>query len=43
MIVMNLSIATVIEGLETARKENLGIVLSSDIDKLIKYWKEYDP
>ncbi len=40
---MNLSVAAVIEGLETARKENSGVVQGSDIDVLIDLWQGYDP
>jgi hypothetical protein len=42
MIIMNLSVAAVIEGLETARKENSGVIQSSDIEKLVELWKDYD-
>lgn len=43
MLVMNLSLAAVIEGLDTAKKENHGIVSGDDIDALIEMWSEYDP
>lgn len=43
MIIMNLTVAAVIEGLNEARKENTGIVGGSDIDQLIETWKFYDP
>mmetsp|Transcript_9191 Transcript_9191/g.12198 ORF Transcript_9191/g.12198 Transcript_9191/m.12198 type:complete len:125 (-) Transcript_9191:785-1159(-) len=43
MLILNLSVAAVIEGLATARKENCGIVDSEQIDKLIDIWKDYDP
>ena len=38
MLIMNLSVAAVIEGLETARKENSGVVQGSDIDTLLDLW-----
>ena len=43
MIIMNLSVAAVIEGLNEARKENCGIVGGDDIDFLMERWKDYDP
>ena len=43
MLVMNLSIAAVIEGLDTAKKENLGIVQSDEIEAFIETWQYYDP
>lgn len=42
MLIMNLSVAAVIEGLDTAKKENMGIVQSDQIDTLIELWQEYD-
>lgn len=42
MLIMNLSVAAVIEGLDTARKENMGIVQGDEIEKLIELWMEYD-
>ena len=42
MLIMNLSVAAVIEGLDTAKKENMGIVQSDQIDTLIDLWQEYD-
>ena len=42
MLIMNLSVAAVIEGLDTARKENMGIVEGDEIEKLIDLWQEYD-
>lgn len=38
MLIMNLSVAAVIEGLDTARKENMGIVAGDEIDDLIDLW-----
>ena len=43
MLIMNLSIAAVIEGLDTARKENMGIVQSDEIEVFLDYWQFYDP
>ena len=40
---MNLSVAAVIEGLDTACKENLGFVEGSQIDDFIELWRDYDP
>jgi len=38
MLIMNLSVAAVIEGLDTAKKENMGIVQGDDIEALIDLW-----
>lgn len=38
MLIMNLSIAAVIEGLDTAKKENMGVVQGDEIEILIDYW-----
>ena len=43
MLIMNLSVAAVIEGLDTACKENLGFVEGSQIDDFIELWRDYDP
>jgi len=42
MLIMNLSVAAVIEGLDTAKKENMGVVQGDEIELLIDYWQEYD-
>ena len=42
MVIMNLSVAAVIEGLAEASKENTGIVSGDQIDILIDKWKDYD-
>lgn len=42
MIIMNLTVATVIEGLESARKDNTGQVDSVDIENLVDLWQHYD-
>ena len=39
---MNLSVAAVIEGLDTAKKENMGVVEGEEIDNMIELWQEYD-
>ena len=38
MLIMNLSVAAVIEGLDTAKKENMGIVEGDEIERLIEHW-----
>ena len=38
MLIMNLSVAAVIEGLDTAKKENMGIVQGDVIDEFIEVW-----
>lgn len=38
MLIMNLSVAAVIEGLDTAKKENMGIVQGDEIEALIDHW-----
>ena len=43
MLIMNLAVAAVIQGLKTACLENLGIVSSDDLDNFISLWKYYDP
>jgi voltage-dependent calcium channel L type alpha-1D len=43
MLIMNLSVAAVIEGLDTAKKENMGLVQGDDISDLLDLWQEYDP
>ena len=42
MLIMNLSVAAVIEGLDTARKSNLGIVHSEAIENFVELWRDYD-
>lgn len=42
MVIMNLSVAAVIEGLAEASKENTGVVSGDQIDTLIEVWKDYD-
>lgn len=39
---MNLSVAAVIEGLDTAKKENMGVVQGDEIEQLIDKWQDYD-
>ena len=43
MLILNLSVAAVIEGLDTARSENLGIVDADSILQLIELWRDFDP
>lgn len=43
MLILNLSIAAVIEGLDRAKKENMGIVAGDEIEHLIELWQEFDP
>ena len=43
MLIMNLAVAAVIQGLNTACAENLGIVSSDDVNHFIELWKYYDP
>ena len=38
MLIMNLSVAAVIEGLDNAKKENMGIVEGDEIEILIDMW-----
>ena len=40
---MNLAVAAVIQGLDAACQENLGIVSSDDVNHFIELWKYYDP
>jgi hypothetical protein len=42
ILIMNLSVAAVIEGLDTAKKENMGVVEGEEIDQMIDLWQEYD-
>lgn len=42
ILIMNLSVAAVIEGLDTAKKENMGVVEGEEIDLMIDLWQEYD-
>lgn len=43
MLIMNLAVAAVIQGLNTACAENLGIVSADDVNHFIQLWKYYDP
>lgn len=43
MLIMNLSVAAVIEGLDNAKKENMGIVQGDEIEILTELWQDYDP
>lgn len=42
MLIMNLSVAAVIEGLDTAKRENMGLIRGENIEMLIDLWMEYD-
>jgi len=42
-LIMNLSVAAVIEGLENAKQQNTGIIEGDDVQTLVEAWKEYDP
>jgi hypothetical protein len=42
MVIMNLSVAAVIEGLAEASKENMGVVSGDQIDFMVEKWKDYD-
>lgn len=42
MLIMNLSVAAVIEGLNTAKNENMGVVQGDEIERLIELWCDYD-
>lgn len=42
-LIMNLSIAAVIEGLENAKEMNSGCVSSDDVSELLKIWMDFDP
>ena len=43
MIIINLSVAAVIDGLSMARKDNSAIIKKDEISELIILWSEYDP
>ena len=43
MLILNLTVAAVIQGLDAACQENLGFVSSDDVDDFIQLWKYYDP
>lgn len=43
MLIMNLAVAAVIQGLNTACAENLGFVSSDDVNHFIDRWRYYDP
>lgn len=43
MIIINLTVAAVIDGLSSARKDNTGIIKRDEVDDLITLWAEYDP
>jgi hypothetical protein len=43
MIIINLTVAAVIDGLASARKDINGIIKRDEVDDLITLWSEYDP
>ena len=42
-LIMNLSVAAVIEGLENAKTENSGVIEGDHVSGLLEQWMEYDP
>ena len=42
-LILNLSVAAVIEGLENAKQENSGSIAGDDVQALLDAWQEYDP
>lgn len=42
-VIMNLSIAAVIEGLENAKLQNFGLITKDHCETLLNAWMEYDP
>lgn len=42
-LIMNLSVASVIEGLENAKQQNDGTITGDDVQSLLDGWQEYDP
>jgi len=42
-LIMNLSVAAVIEGLENAKSDNSGIIEGDDVQAILDHWMEYDP
>ena len=43
MIIMNLTVAAVINGLQAARKDNSRVIKREDVNILVNIWAEYDP
>ena len=43
MIIINLTVAAVIDGLASARKDNTGIIKKDEINELVQLWSHYDP
>lgn len=41
-LIMNLSVAAVIEGLENAKQLNSGLITKDDLQSLIDKWQDYD-
>jgi hypothetical protein len=42
-LILNLSVAAVIEGLETAKQQNSGTIAGDNVSELLDAWQEYDP
>lgn len=42
-LIMNLSVAAVIEGLENAKQQNSGVIEGDDVQALLDGWMKYDP
>jgi len=42
-LIMNLSVAAVIEGLENAKTENSGVIEGDHVQGLLDLWMEFDP
>ena len=42
-LIINLSVAAVIEGLESSTTINVGVFKSDDVNILLEAWQEYDP
>lgn len=42
-VAMNLTVAAVIDGLNSARKDEGALINMDDIDIMIRLWSEYDP
>lgn len=43
MVIINLTVAAVIDGLSSARKDNAAVIKKDEINELIELWAEYDP
>lgn len=43
MLILNLTVAAVIEGLSTVRNQSTGLVTKDEIEELLQVWMHYDP